>query len=193
MGMNIYRPFNSIYSHGFIRVAVAIPTVRVADCNYNAERTLHLARRASKNHAAIVLFPELGISAYTNEDLFHQDALLDDAQSAIASIKTQSHDILSIIAVGAPLRLEGKLFNCAVVIYKGKVLGIVPKTYIPNYREFYEKRQFSSAWHAVKREVSFLGETVQFGNELIFEVANVPGFSIYVEICEDLSDVPLQC
>lgn len=187
------RPFNSIYSHGFIRVAVAIPTVRVADCNYNAERTLHLARRASKNHAAIVLFPELGISAYTNEDLFHQDALLDDAQSAIASIKTQSHDILSIIAVGAPLRLEGKLFNCAVVIYKGKVLGIVPKTYIPNYREFYEKRQFSSAWHAVKREVSFLGETVQFGNELIFEVANVPGFSIYVEICEDLSDVPLQC
>ena len=114
--------FYSIYSHGFMRVAVAIPSVRVADCNYNVERTLHLARRASKSHIAIVLFPELGISAYSNEDLFHQDALLDNARSALDSIKTQSRDILSIIVVGAPLRFEGKLFNCAVVIYKGRCL-----------------------------------------------------------------------
>ena len=93
--------------------------------------------------------------------------------------------------MGAPLRFEGKLFNCAVVMYKGKVLGIIPKTYIPNYREFYEKRQFSSAWHAVKREVSFLGEAVPFGNKLIFEVSNVPGFSFHVEICEDIwSPIP---
>ena len=183
--------FYSIYSHGFIRVAVAIPSVRVADCTYNVGRTLHLARRASDSHTSIVLFPELGISAYSNEDLFHQDALLDDARSAIASIKTESRNILPIIVVGAPLRFEGKLFNCAVVIYKGKVLGIIPKTYIPNYREFYEKRQFSSAWHAVKREVSFLGEAVPFGNKLIFEVSNVPDFTFHVEICEDIwSPIP---
>ena len=89
--------FYSIYSHGFIRVAVAIPSVRVADCTYNVGRTLHLARRASDSHTAIVLFPELGISAYSNEDLFHQDALLDDARSAIASIKTESRNILPTI------------------------------------------------------------------------------------------------
>ena len=88
MVVNMHRPFYSIYSHGFIRLAIAIPSVRVADCNYNVERTLHLARRSSENHAAIVLFPELGISAYSNENLFHQDALLDDARSALALIKT---------------------------------------------------------------------------------------------------------
>jgi NAD+ synthase (glutamine-hydrolysing) len=184
-------PFYSIYSHGFIRATVAIPSVRVADCNYNLERTLHLARRASGNQAAITLFPELGISAYSNEDLFHQDALLDAAQSALASLKTESRSLLPVILVGAPLRFEGKLFNCAVVIYRGKVLGIVPKTYIPNYREFYEKRQFSSARHAVRREVFFLGETVSFGNDLVFDASNIPGFSLYVEICEDIwSPIP---
>jgi len=160
--------------------------VRVADCNYNVERTLHLARRASDNHAAITLFPELGISAYSNDDLFHQEALLDAAQSALAFLKTESRSLLPVILAGAPLRFEGKLFNCAVVIYRGKVLGIVPKTYIPNYREFYEKRQFSSARHAVKREVFFLGETVSFGNDLVFDASNIPGFSVHVEICEDI-------
>ncbi|MEJ2100896.1 MAG: NAD(+) synthase [Desulfobacterales bacterium] len=184
-------PFYSIYSHGFIRAAVATPSVRVADCSYNVEHTLKLARHASENFAAITLFPELGISAYSNEDLFHQEALLDASQSAVACLKTESRSLLPVILVGAPLRFEGKLFNCAVVIYRGKVLGIVPKTYIPNYREFYEKRQFSSARHAVKREVFFLGETVFFGNDLIFDASNIPGFSLFVEICEDIwSPIP---
>jgi NAD+ synthase (glutamine-hydrolysing) len=184
-------PFYSIYSHGFIRATVAIPSVRVADCRYNVERTLKLARRASENYAAITLFPELGISAYSNEDLFHQEALLDATQSALAYLKTESRSLLPVILVGAPLRFEGKLFNCAVVIYRGNVLGIVPKTYIPNYREFYEKRQFSSARHAVKREVFFLGERVFFGNDLIFDASNIPGFSLFVEICEDIwSPIP---
>ena len=183
--------FYSIYSHGFIRATVAIPSVRVADCRYNVDRTLDLARRASEMQAAITLFPELGISAYSNEDLFHQDALLDATYSALASLIAESRTLSQILLVGAPLRSEEKLFNCAVVIYKGKVLGIVPKTYLPNYREFYEKRQFTPAGNAIKREVAFLGETVPFGNDLIFEASNVPGLAVHVEICEDVwSPIP---
>jgi NAD+ synthase (glutamine-hydrolysing) len=187
----MHHPFYSIYSHGFIRATVAVPSVRVADCEYNVERTLRLARLASENHAAITVFPELGVSAYSNEDLFHQDALLDAARAALALLKTESRNFLPVILVGAPLRFEEKLFNCAVVIYRGRVLGIVPKTYIPNYREFYEKRQFSSARHAIRRQVSFLGETVAFGNDLVFDASNIPGFALHVEICEDLwSPIP---
>ncbi len=105
--------------------------------------------------------------------------------SALALIKAESKTLMPVLLVGAPLRFEEKLFNCAVVIYRGRVLGIVPKSYLPNYREYYEKRQFSSARHAVGREVPFLGETVPFGSDLVFDASNVPGFSLHVEICED--------
>src|SRR5215213_149421 len=179
-------PFYSIYTHGLVRVAVGIPAVRVADPAFNAERTIELARRASAANAAIALFPELGISAYSNEDLFHQDALLEATVAALARLVTASHELTPVLLVGAPLRFEGKLFNCAVVIYRGHVLGIVPKTFLPNYREFYEKRQFSSARAALSREVSFLDEQVPFGNDLIFQAQNVPNLAIHVEICEDV-------
>lgn len=179
-------PFDSIYSHGFIRTAVAVPSLRVADCSYNVERTLALAEKASNDHAAVVLFPELGISAYSNEDLFHQNALLEAAQAALAELKAESRSLSPLILVGAPLQFEEKLFNCGVVIHRGNVLGIVPKTYLPNYREFYEKRQFTSALGALRRTVNFLGETVPFGNDLMFEAVDMAGFSLYVEICEDL-------
>jgi NAD+ synthase (glutamine-hydrolysing) len=180
------QPFNSIYSHGFVRVSVGVPKVRVADPAYNAEQTLVLARRASDLNAALVLFPELGISAYTNEDLFQQDALLDATSAALARLVEESRQLNPILLVGAPIRFEGKLFNCALVIYRGKVLGITPKTYLPNYREFYEKRQFSSGRNAVSREVNFLGQTVPFGNDLIFAARNFEGFIIHTEICEDV-------
>jgi len=183
---NMDNPFFSMYSHGFIRATVAIPFVRVADPAYNVERTLRLARRASEIHAAIALFPELGISAYSNEDLFHQDALIDATRSALASLVRASRDLSPVLLIGAPLRFEHKLFNCAIVIYRGKVLGLVPKTYIPNYREFYEKRQFTSARDATLREVPFLDEMVPFGSDLIFEASNISGFSLHVEICEDI-------
>ena len=180
------RPFHSVYSHGFIRAAVCVPFLRVADPEFNAERTIGLARRASELNAAVALFPELGISAYSNEDLFHQDALLDAAEIALARLVTESRDLAPILLVGAPLRFEGKLFNCAVVIYRGQVLGIVPKTYLPNYREFYEKRQFTAGPKAVSREVVFLGQSVPFGNHLIFDAVNVENFALHVEICEDV-------
>jgi NAD+ synthase (glutamine-hydrolysing) len=179
-------PFYSIYTHGLVRVAVGIPAVQVAEPAFNVERTIELAQRASTAHAAIALFPELGISAYSNEDLFQQDALLEATVAALARLVAASHELTPVLLVGAPLRFEGKLFNCAVVIYHGHVLGIVPKTFLPNYREFYEKRQFTSARAALSREVTFLDEQVPFGNDLIFQAQNVPNLAIHVEICEDV-------
>lgn len=180
------RPFHSIYTHGFIRAAVGVPFVRVADPAHNAARTIELARRASENHAAIALFPEMGISAYSNDDLFHQDALLDAVEDAIATVVEASRELSPILLVGAPLRFEGKLFNCAIAIYHGRVLGITPKTYLPNYREFYEKRQFASSRDAVAREVRFLGGMIPFGSDLIFDAENYEDFSLHLEICEDV-------
>jgi NAD+ synthase (glutamine-hydrolysing) len=179
-------PFHSIYSHGFVRAAVGVPYVRVADPAYNAERAKLLAGQASEKGAALAVFPELGISAYSNEDLFHQDALLDAVIEAVSVLAEASRSLFPVLLVGAPLRFEEKLFNCAVVIYRGDVLGIVPKTYIPNYREFYEKRQFRSARDALHKEVDFLGRRVPFGNDLLFDAENIPGFCFHVEICEDI-------
>lgn len=183
---DLSRSFHSIYSHGFIRATVCIPHVKVAAPDFNAGRILELARRASEMNAAIALFPELGISAYSNDDLFHQDALLDASIRAIERIVEASHDLVPVLLVGAPLRFEGKLFNTAVVIHRGRVLGIVPKTYLPNYREFYEKRQFTSARDAVAREVWFRGEMIPFGNDLVFTANDYQNFSIHAEICEDV-------
>jgi NAD+ synthase (glutamine-hydrolysing) len=178
--------FHSIYSHGFIRGAVCLPHVRVADPEFNTKRTLALAQRASDANAALALFPELGVSGYSNEDLFHQDVLLEATVLEVARIVEASVDLSPVLLVGAPLRFEGKLFNCAVVIYRGKILGIVPKTYLPNYREFYEKRQFNSGRNAVRTEQPFLGRLVPFGNDLVFEANSMSDFLIHVEICEDL-------
>ncbi len=183
--MIIRQSFNSIYSHGFIRAAVCIPFVRVADPQYNLARTIELARNASALRAAVALFPELGISAYSNDDLFHQDALLDATEAALAHLIEESRELTPILLVGAPLRFEGKLFNCALIIYRGRLLGITPKTYLPNYREFYEKRQFTSGRDAVGREMRFLGKLVPFGSDLIFDASNVEDFSLHVEVCED--------
>ncbi|GAC1540654.1 MAG: NAD(+) synthase [Herpetosiphon sp.] len=178
--------FHSIYAQGFVRAAVGVPMLRVADPLFNAERTIELAQRASALNAAVVLFPELGISSYTADDLFHQDALLEATLTALANLVQASIDLTPLILVGAPLRFEGKLFNCGVVIYHGAILGVIPKTYLPNYREFYEKRQFTPARDAVNREVSLLGHVVPFGNDLVFAAVEQPSFALHVEICEDL-------
>src|SRR5437764_5695814 len=178
--------FYSIYSHGFIRAAVCVPSLRVADPAYNLERTLELAKQASKASVAVALFPELGISAYSNEDLFHQDALLDATKAALAQLVKESKALTPVLIVGAPLRFDAQLFNCAVIIYRGRVLGLIPKTYLPNYREFYEKRQFASGLEAISREVQFLGHRVPFGNDLIFRATSLPDFALHAEICEDV-------
>jgi NAD+ synthase (glutamine-hydrolysing) len=179
-------PFQSIYRHGFIRAAVAVPDVRVADPVYNAAQTLELARQASEQGAAVALFPELGISAYSNDDLFHQDALLDAVRVALKGIVEASLDLTPVLLVGAPLRFEGQLFNCGIAVYKGRILAITPKTYLPNYREFYEKRQFTSGRAAIFDDVELFGQTVPFGSDVIVRATNVPDFTLHMEICEDV-------
>ena len=183
-------PFDSIYRHGFLRTAVAVPFVRVADPEYNVERTLALARRAHDRHAGVVLFPEMGLSAYANDDLFHQDALLEASLRALERLTGASRKLFPLLLVGVPLRFEGRLFNCGVAIHRGRVLGVAPKSYLPNYREFYEKRQFAAARDAMADEVSLLGERVPFGNDLIFvaegTAKEIRGFGLHVEVCEDV-------
>ncbi|WP_306360654.1 NAD(+) synthase [Nocardia sp. CC227C] len=178
-------PFDSLYRHGFARVAVAVPRVRVADPAYNAEQTLVLARRAAERGAVLTVFPELGVSSYTADDLFHQDALDDAVGAALTRIVAESVDIATVLVVGAPVRTQGRLFNCGIVIQGGRVLGAAPKSYLPNYREFYEKRQYAAARESLDDHITIAGQRVPFGDDLLFPAANVPGFVAHLEICED--------
>jgi NAD+ synthase (glutamine-hydrolysing) len=178
--------FDSIYRHGFVRVAVGTPRVRVASPDFNVAQTATLTRRASDQGAVLALFPELGISAYSNEDLFQQDALLDASLRALGELAAATRDVATLMVVGLPLRLDHRLFNCALVLQRGRILGAVPKTYLPNYREFYEKRQFAPASQAVSTSVRIAGQDVPFGSELLFAARNLDGFVLHVEICEDL-------
>ena len=180
------HPFGSLYSHGFARVGAAVPHVRIGEPAFNAERTLALARRASDDHAALIAFPELGLSGYSIDDLLHQGALLDGVEEAIGRIAAESAGLEPIIVVGAPLRAEHGLFNCGVVIHRGRVLGAVPKSYLPEYREYYEKRQFRAARDAVGDRIRLLDSEVPFGADLLFRARDLGAFVLHVEVCEDL-------
>jgi NAD+ synthase (glutamine-hydrolysing) len=177
---------DSIYAHGFARVGCAVPTIRIGDPRHNAQRTIALARQAAARDTAFVIFPELGLTGYSADDLFHQDALLGGVRDAIAAVVEASADLAPVLVVGAPLVTEQRLFNCAVVIHRGRVLGVVPKSYLPNYREFYEKRQFTAARSAVRDTISLAGERVPFGPDLLFECEDLEHFTLHVEICEDV-------
>src|SRR4030095_5933573 len=180
------REFDSIYTHGFVRGAVGTPRVRCASPEFNARETAGLARRAAAAGAVLALFPELGISAYSNEDLFQQDALQDATVKALEELAGATRDLPTLLVVGLPLRADDRLFNCAVVLQRGRILGAVPKSYLPNYREFYEKRQFASAAQAISTSVRVAGQEVPFGTQLLFAARNFDGFVLHVEICEDL-------
>lgn len=175
-----------MYSHGFARLALGIPAVRVVDPLFNTERTLGLARQASDDHVVLCAFPELGLSCYSAEDLFHQRALLDAVTTALERIVKESAAMGTVLVVGAPIRVDDALFNCAVVVHRGRVLGVVPKSYLPSYREFYEKRQFAAARDAVAQEIVVAGQQAPFGSDLVFEATDVADLAIHVEICEDL-------
>ena len=179
-------PFNSLYSHGFVRIAAAVPNVRIADPAFNAQRTVELAGRASDQHAALVVFPELGLSGYAIDDLLHQQSLTDAVLEAIAAVVAASASLEPVIVVGAPLETERGLFNTAVVIHRGKVLGVVPKSYLPEYLEYYEKRQFRAAREAIDGQIALLGEDVPFGPDLLFRCSDLPHLTVHVEVCEDL-------
>jgi NAD+ synthase (glutamine-hydrolysing) len=177
--------FGSLYEHGFVRVAAAVPHVRPADPRFNADRTLALADWAADEGAALVVFPELGISAYAIDDLLHQQALTDQVTDALERIVSASEELAPVLVAGAPLYAEGGLYNTAVLIHRGRVLGAVPKSYLPEYREYYEKRQFRAARDLIGGELQLLDSPVPFGADLLFECRDVPHFTLYVEICED--------
>ncbi len=178
--------FDSLLNHGFVRVAAAVPKVRVGDPAFNVERTIALARQACGEGAALVAFPELGLSAYSGEDLFHQQALLDAVRRAIGELLLASAELPAAIVVGAPMMVGGSLFNTALVIQRGRLLGVVPKSYLPEYREYYEKRQFRAARDAVGESVRIDGMEIPFGAGLLFECSDVADFTLQVEICEDV-------
>lgn len=173
--------------YGFVKVAAATPKIRVADCEFNANQIIAQINEAEKNGASLVVFPELCVTGYTCSDLFLQSALLNAAKDAVKKIvfETAELDIISI--VGTPIALRQSLFNCAVVIYNGKILGIVPKINIPNYSEFYEARHFTCGKHFDEGLFEFNGfDNVYFGSKLIFACRQMPDFRFAVEICEDL-------
>jgi len=178
--------FDNLYSHDFARIAVAVPTCRVADPAYNAVQTVALFDEAVAQGAALVAFPELGLSGYTCDDLFHQRALLDACEAALASVLEASREKPTVAIVGMPLRVDQRLFNVAVVVHRGRILGAVPKTYLPNYGEFYEARQFNSGLDAHSTEVELFGQTVPFGSQLLFTASDLPLLSFAAEICEDV-------
>jgi NAD+ synthase (glutamine-hydrolysing) len=180
------KRFFNLYSHDFARVAVASPRCRVADPAFNVQETLRLAREAADQGAVLIAFPELGLSAYSCDDLFHQRALLDAVLDGLAQVVEASATLPLAMVVGAPLRLNHVLFNCAVVVAGGRILGVVPKSYLPNYGEFYESRQFSAADNAAVDRIELLGQDVPFGPEQLFELENLPLFRFHVEICEDV-------
>lgn len=180
------NPFFNLYSHGFARVAVGVPECKVADPAFNAAQTIALAQQAAQGGAVLVAFPELGLSAYTCDDLFHQKALLDACEAALGEVARATAELDIAVIVGAPLRVAHQLYNCAVVIAGGRILGVVPKSYLPNYSEFYEARQFSAADCAVATEIRLLEQTVPFGAELLFQMEKLPLFQFHVEICEDV-------
>src|SRR3954447_19046825 len=180
------RRFDSLYSQGFARIAAAVPHLRPAAPEFNTDRTLALARDASDAHAAVVAFPELGLSAYAIDDLLHQQALTDGVLANLERIVATSEDLFSVLVVGAPLRAEGGLFNCAVVIHRGRILGVVHKSYITEYREYYEERQFRAARELIGKTIPLLGDDVPMGNDLLFAAADLPRLVLHTEVCQDV-------
>lgn len=169
--------------HGFVRVAAAVPEVKIAGCNSNIERIIALTAEAIEQQVEIICFPELSVTGYTCGDLFHQHKLLTKAEEALGKLLLFSCDTGIIIIVGMPFRNGNQLFNTAVVIQQGRVLGIVPKTHLPNHNEFYEKRWFASSIQAQHTMVEVCGQQVDFGTDLIF---NYGPIRLGLEICEDL-------
>jgi NAD+ synthase (glutamine-hydrolysing) len=178
--------FWSIYQHGFARVAACTGHTVIADPPANAEAVLRHARRCAEEGVAVAVFPELGLTGYAIDDLLLQDALLDDVETALATIVAESAGLLPVLVVGAPLRHRDRIFNCAVLVHRGRILGVVPKSYPPNYREFYERRQIAGGDDERGGTIRLGGADVPFGVDLLFAAADVPGLVLHAEVCEDM-------
>jgi len=179
-------PFESVYRHGFARVAACTIPVAVADPATNADAVLSAARECDADGVAVAVFPELCLSGYAIDDLVMQDPLLDAVETALERLVAASADLLPVLLVGAPLRHGNRLFNCAVVVHRGRVLGVAPKSYLPTYREFYEHRWYARGDDQAGGEIRVAGETVPFGPDLLFAATDVPGLTVHAEVCEDV-------
>ena len=177
--------FFDMHSHGFVRTATATPRTRTADVVYNTQGIIEQAQMAHDRHVDLLLYPEMCLSSYALDDLHMQAALLEAAEAGIETIRAASENLAPALVIGAPLRRNGRVYNCAVVIAHGEVLGAVPKSYLPNYREFYEKRWFARGNNCQDLWLAVNGAEVPFGTDLIFSATNLPGFTFGIEICED--------
>src|SRR3954462_5947951 len=180
------KDFFNPYSHDFVRLAVATPLVRLGDPRYNVDATAELMQLAARDKVLLAVFPELGLSAYSCEDLFHQQALIDAAEAGLAALLQRTRALPLAALVGLPVAREGRLYNCEGLIARGKLIGVVPKTYLPNYREFYEGRQFTAGDSSALTEIDLAGQRSPFGTVLLFRNAENRDFVLHVEICEDL-------
>ena len=172
--------------YGYVRVGSAVPSLKVADIEYNTREIINQINNANEKQVQILCFPELAVTGYTCSDLFNQDILLDNVQKSLIDIMNATKNLGLVVIVGAPLRTENKIFNTAVVIQNGKILGIVPKLNIPNYNEFYEKRWFASAQDAKQKYIEILDTNIPFGIDLLFKDKQNKNICFGIEICEDL-------
>src|SRR5580704_16291980 len=178
--------FFSPYRHEFVRVATCVPQVAVAEPAKNGDQVIALLDKADKAGVALMVFPELCLSAYAIDDLLFQDAVLDAVAAQLERLIAASKKMLPVFVVGAPLRWRGRLYNCGVAIHRGRLLGVVPKVFLPNYREFYERRHFTSGEGIRGAIMTLAGQEAPFGIDLVFTAGGPSGFTFHVEICEDL-------
>src|ERR1700756_2621567 len=167
--------FYSAYRHGFVRVAACTIRTAIADPAANAESVLQMARECNDDAVPLAVFPELTLSGYSIEDIVLQDALFDAVEDALLEIVTASAELMPVLVIGAPLRYRHRIYNTAVVVHRGKVLGVVPKSYLPTYREFYERRFFAPG-DDVRARLRLGGVDVPFGDDLLFAASDVPAF-----------------
>jgi NAD+ synthase (glutamine-hydrolysing) len=177
--------FRSLYDQGFARIAACTGHVAIADPEANAEFVIRVARECSDEGVAVAVFPEMTLTGYSLEDLVLQDAVLDGVEAGLASVVEASAELLPLLVVGAPLRHRNRIYNCAVVVHKGRIAGVVPKSYPPTYREFYEGRQLASGV-GERGEIRVGGADVPFGTDLLFAAEDVRGLLVHVEVCEDM-------
>ncbi len=180
------HPFLDLHTHGFIRTATSTPRVRTADISYNCAEIIDEAQRAHEAQVDLLVYPELCLSSYMLDDLVMQAAFLDRVEEAVGLVLEASRDLSPILVIGAPLRANGQLYNCALVICDGELLGVIPKSFLPNYREYYEKRWFAHGRNVIGETITVNGKEAPFGVDLLFASARNPDFKLHVEICEDM-------
>ncbi|WP_405882313.1 NAD(+) synthase [Streptomyces sp. NBC_01136] len=178
--------FPSIYQHGFARIAACTGHTAIADAPANAEAVLRQGRSLAQDGVAVAVFPELCLTGYSIEDLLLQDVVLDEVEAALEAVVAGSADLLTVLVVGAPLRHRHRVYNCAVIVHRGRILGVAPKSYVPNYREFYERRQIATGEDERGGTIRIGGANVPFGADLLFAAEDVPGLVLHAEICEDM-------